>query len=282
MLLRRIPEDWRLWAASRFRAGRIPNVSPTEFLERFPGHGMLDLAQTDLLVMGTDANQQRDAHVVRLLACEAQRLFVGAFLIEHEGVVEWHLSLPRFRAQRLGIADRLSFERSSYLLFAGLDGAKPTLVRLKGIRPICRLGTAVRPGTKGGPRNYQSNSMRSSASSLTNNAVSTLFNVYMRAMPGVESAVVSSQLFGDFCSALRPFYGLDAACLTSAIQGLLQCAAAEAAVASDDDASLCGAPESRPCSPSTLPSWHEEEWLSLASSRTPTAEAWPDACDPLP
>ncbi len=279
MLLRQIPDAWREWAARRFRAGRIPNVSPTDFLQRYPGIGVLDLAETDLLVLGTDANQQREAHVIRLRACEAQRLFVGAFLIEHDGVTEWHPSLPKFRATRLRIADRLSFERSAYLLFAGLDGRPPDLVRLKGIRPICRLGTAIRPGVRGGPRNYQSHTMRVSARQLTNNTVSSLFNVYTRAMPGTDSATVSSQMFGDFCAALRPFYGLDEACLTSVIQGLLQRAAAGAAVASDDGASLCDESEFRPSSPGTLPSWHEGEWPSPVSSQMPCVEAWPDVCD---
>ena len=276
MLLRQIPDAWREWAARRFRHGRIPNVSPTEFLERYPGIGVLDLAETDLVVLGTDANQQREAHVIRLRTCEAQRLFVGAFLIEHNGVTEWHTSLPKFRTSRLRIADRLSFERSTYLLFAGLEGRPPDLVRLKGIRPICRLATAIRPGARGGPRNYQSYSMRVSARQLTKSSVSSLFNVYSRAMPGVDSATVTSQLFGDFCAALRPFYGLDEACLTSVLQGLLQRAAEAAAVASDDGASLCDESEFRPSSPGTLPSWREEEWPSLVSSQTPCVEDLPD------
>lgn len=279
MLLREIPDAWREWAARRFRAGRIPNVTPTDFLQRYPGIGVLDLAETDVLVLGTDANQQREAHVIRLLACEAQRLFVGAFLIKHEGVTEWHTSLPKFRATRLRIADRLSFERSAYLLFASHDGRPPDLVRLKGIRPICRLASAIRPGLRGGPRNYQSHTMRTSARQLTNSTVSSLFNVYSRAMPDTDSATVSSQMFADFCAALRPFYGLDEACLTSLIQGLLQRAAADAAVVSDDGASRCDESETRPLSPGTLPSWHEEEWTSLVSSQTPGVEDWRGACD---
>lgn len=210
MLIRDLNDDWIEWALARFRKGRISNVLFSDFCERNPDMSILDLTKTDIIILGTMEGGRKDAFRIRLLANRGSRLFVGPFQVMYDGHVSWCESLPTLKAKTLGIEDKLSFERSAYIVVAeGGSGraSSARLIRLRCIRPLCYL-----PPPEGIVREkrYQHKAMLETAKRYTTNQVATIMNVYMRVMPQANTNDVAEVVTRHLADAMVPYSTFDA------------------------------------------------------------------------
>jgi hypothetical protein len=275
MLIRDLNDDWIEWALARFKKGRISNVLFSDFCERNPDMSILDLTKTDIIILGTVAEGRKGAFKIRLLANRGSRLFVGPFQVLLDGHASWCESLPTLKSKTLGIEDKLSFERSAYIVVAeGGDGraSSARLIRLRCIRPLCYL-----PPPEGAVREkrYQHKAMLESARRYTTNQVATIMNVYMRVMPQANTNDVAEVVTRHLADAMVPYSTFDARRII--LLGLTQFQEGQSASLqpSDEGSSLPSLDKcDRSCPDNTPPS--SLEWASRQVSNPWPSEAYPE------
>lgn len=218
MIITEITPAWQQWALARFQSGRIQNLLFSEFVNEHPSHSTIDLSSTDIIILGSVCGV-RKAFVVRLLENKGLRLFVGAFKVRYEGCEVWYYSLPSFKSRVLQITDRLSFERSAYIIVAsGENGVASSarLVRLRCVRTLCMLGSMALGA--GFDRRYQHRALVPTARRLMFRHVEALINVYARAEPSLTSAGIAAMVRDDVNAALIPYFALDTTRFTALIE----------------------------------------------------------------
>lgn len=209
MLIRELNDDWIEWALARFKKGRISNVLFSDFCERYPGMSIIDLSSTDIVILGTTAGGEKSAFRLRLLSNRGSRLFVGPFQVLHDGITTWCDSLPTFKSKNLGIEDKLSFERSAYIIVAEGESGRASsarLIRLRCIRPLCYLPP---PDGFGREKRYQHKTMLESARKYTAKQIATIVNVYMRVMPTSSTDEVVEIVSSHIAQVIAPYKTFD-------------------------------------------------------------------------
>ena len=126
------------WVFSCLQASYIPNETFNPSL--FPKYPIL-LDQYDLICVGRDKEGIRIYAYIKILASRNNKVLQGPHKViiynytQQKFIKLWITSLTALRKHFFGIYDRLSFERSTYLLHT----QQQKLIRLKNIRAFLYL-----------------------------------------------------------------------------------------------------------------------------------------------